>query len=97
MADAREFQAWNLVRVQSLLNQLDLALTFCSVARKTRFQTADFGRAVQNAGKVYDLATTQMFRLALDHSQFNLLMANAERLRFLLKDLGWDPQSRPGP
>jgi hypothetical protein len=87
MTEELEFRAWNLVRVQSPLNQLDLALTFCLVARKTRSPATDWRRAIQSARKTYDLAAAQMFRLALDHSQFNLLMANAERLGFLLEDL----------
>jgi len=36
----------------------------------------------KNALKVYDLAVTRMFRLNLEHSQFNLLMASSERLGF---------------
>lgn len=40
----------------------------------------------KNARKVYGLAVTRMFRLSLDHSQFNLLMASSKRLGFLLED-----------
>jgi hypothetical protein len=40
----------------------------------------------RNVRKVYDLAVTRMFRLSLDHSQLNLLMASSKRLGFLLKD-----------
>ena len=66
--------------------QLDLALTFCRIARTAR-PTDHKQRSLKSARKAYNNALRYMFKLKMSHPEFDQITARAERLKLELESL----------
>ena len=67
--------------------QLDIGLTFCSLIKKFPTSREKFVRGINRARNSLALAEKYMWRLKMEHPQFDQMMAQVERLKFELDAL----------
>jgi hypothetical protein len=67
--------------------QLEIGLTFCSLARNLKYGDVRFAHRIENAREALATAEKHMWSLRMDHSTFDRMTALAERLRLELKNM----------
>ena len=67
--------------------ELDIGLTFCKLAQRFPVEAEKFERSVGRARNALALAEKYMWRLKMEHPQFDQMMAQVERLKFELDAL----------